>query len=146
MVPIMKVCGVELKGNEAIICLMSLSEGLIDLPDCRVRRLTLLDVNSREQLQEFQFAFSKLMEDYKVEKVSIRQRPTKGKFAGSAAGFKMEAAIQLAEEFEVETLSATEIKESLSYNPLPIPFENTGLKVFQEAAFTTAFVSLTRKK
>jgi len=142
----MRVCGVELKGNEAIICLMSLSDGLIDLPDCRVRRLTLIDVYSSEQLAEFQFAFAKLMEDYKVDKVVIRQRPTKGKFAGSANGFKMEAAIQLIESLEVETLSASEIKELLSYNPLPIPFASTGLKGFQESAFTTAFASISRKK
>ena len=142
----MKVCGVELKGNEAIICLMSLSDGLIDLPDCRVRRLTLVDVYSSEQLAEFQFAFAKLMEDYKVDKVVIRQRPTKGKFSGSANGFKMEAAIQLIDSLEVETLSATEIKELLSYNPLPIPFASTGLKGFQEVAFTTAFASISRKK
>ncbi|MFD2230578.1 DUF3010 family protein [Alkalimarinus sediminis] len=142
----MRICGVELKGNEAIICLMSLSDGLVDLPDCRVRRLTLVDVNSREQLAEFKFAFTKLMEDYKVEKVVIRQRPTKGKFAGSANGFKMEAAIQLIDTVEVETLSATEIKELLNYNPIPIPFSSTGLKAFQESAFTTAFASISRKK
>ncbi|WP_250657925.1 DUF3010 family protein [Alkalimarinus coralli] len=142
----MKVCGVELKGNEAIICLMSLSDGLIDLPDCRVRRLTLVDVNSRDQLIDFQFAFAKLMEDYKVDKVIIRQRPTKGKFSGSANGFKMEAAIQLSDGFEVETLSATEIKEQLSHNPIPIPFTSTGLKAFQEPAFTTAFAAISRKK
>lgn len=141
----MKVCGVELKGNEAIICLMSLSDGLIDLPDCRVRRLSLIDVHCSEQLKEFQFAFEKLMEDYKVDKVVIRQRPTKGKFSGSANGFKMEAAIQLIKDLNVETLSATEIKESLSRNPIPVAFANTGLKGFQEGAFTTAFASLSRK-
>ena len=136
----MKVCGVELKSNEAIICLLSKSEGLYDIPDCRARRITLTDMNSSQGLIDFQFAFAKLMDDYKVDKVIIKQRPTKGKFAGSAAGFKMEAAIQLAEGLNVETISATELKESLKYNPLPIAFESTGLKAFQESAFTTAFV------
>jgi len=136
----MRVCGVELKSNEAIICLLTKSDGLYDLPDCRARRITLNDMNSSQELIDFQFAFAKLMDDYKVDKVVIRQRPTKGKFAGSAAGFKMEAAIQLAEGLNVETLSTTDIKESLNHNPLPIAFANTGLKAFQEAAFTTAFV------
>ncbi len=136
----MRVCGVELKSNEAVICLLSKSDGLYDLPDCRARRVTLNDMNSSQELIDFQFAFAKLMDDYKVDKVVIRQRPTKGKFAGSAAGFKMEAAIQLAAGLDVQTFSATEIKESLSHNPLPIAFESTGLKAFQEAAFTTAFV------
>ena len=138
----MNVCGVELKGNEANICLLSLSEGLFDLPDCRVRRLTLLDVNSTEELKKFQFTFAKLMADYKVDKVVIRQRLPKGKFAGGALGFKMEAAIQLVEGIDVDIISSTAIKEVLKENPLPIPFRDTGLKGFQEAAFTTAFASL----
>lgn len=138
----MKVCGVELQGNEAIICLLTLSDGLFGLPDCRVRRLALRDNTSTEALKEFQFAFAKLMADYQVEKVAIRQRPTKGKFAGGAVGFKMEAAIQLAEGLDVTTYSATTIKETLKQNPLPVTFADTGLKAFQEPAFITAFVSL----
>mgnify|MGYP003865869669 CR=1 FL=1 len=140
----MKVCSVELKSNEAIICLLSLSEGLFSLPDCRARRVTLMDVKSTEHLKKFQFDFAKLMADYKVDKVVIRERPTKGKFAGGAIGFKLEAAIQLIDGLDVETLSAAEIKESLKQTPLPIPFGNTGLKAFQESAFTTAVAYLNR--
>ena len=39
----MKVCGVDLKGNEAIVSLVSLADGLFHLPDCRTRRLTLVN-------------------------------------------------------------------------------------------------------
>lgn len=138
----MRVCGVELKGNEANICLLSLSDGLFDLPDCRVSRLNLLDINSREQLQEFQFAFRKLMEDYRVDKVVIRQRQPKGKFAGGALGFKMEAALQLMADIEVDILSPAQQKEILSKNPILIAFPDTGLKAYQETAFTTAYASL----
>jgi len=140
----MKICSVELKSNEAIICLLSLADGLFALPDCRARRLTLNDVNSTEHLKKFQFDFAKLMTDYRVDKVVIRQRPTSGKFAGSAAGFKLEAAIQLIDGLEVETVSSALIKESLKHTPLPIPFSETGLKGFQEAAFTTAVAYMNR--
>ncbi len=54
---------------------------------------------------------SKFLEDYKVDKVVIKQRASKGKFSGSANSFKMEAAIQLIKDVEVEIISATEIKE-----------------------------------
>jgi hypothetical protein len=138
----MKVCGVELKSNEANICLLSLDDGLFDLLDCRVRRITLPNLNSTEELRKFQFTFAKLMDDYKVDKATIRQRPPKGKFAGGAIGFKMEAAIQLIEGIEVDLISSAAIKEVLKHNPLPISFKETGLKAFQEAPFTTAFASL----
>ena len=37
----MRVCGVELAGNDANIALMNLENGLIQLPDCRTRKLSL---------------------------------------------------------------------------------------------------------
>jgi len=138
----MRACGVELKGNEAIICLLSMSDGLFDLPDCRVRRLPLEGGGSREQLQAFQFAFTKLAEDYKVETVVIRERLMKGKYAGGALGFKLEAAIQLSGLAKVELISPAAIKEALNQHPLPIHFSDTGLKSFQETAFVTAYASL----
>ena len=100
----MIVCGVELKANEAIICLLTYSNGLYSLPDCRASRLS-LQGNSTEAMRAFQNTFAKLMEDYKVSTVAIRERQQKGKFAGSAVGFKIEAALQLINT--VETVICT---------------------------------------
>lgn len=135
----MRVCGVELKNNEAIICLLSLSDGLFDIPDCRTSRITLSDNNDRQNLKDFQFSFTKLMSDYKVDKVVINQAPMKGKFAGGGLAFKMEAALQLVDELDVVIMTASEIKEILKQNPLGIPFKSTDLKQFQQVAFNTAF-------
>ena len=57
----------------------------------------------------------------------------------------METAIQLIERLDVQVLSATEIKEQLKRNPVPIDFEDTGLKKFQENAFISAYVYIMRK-
>ncbi|WP_394126043.1 DUF3010 family protein [Vibrio hepatarius] len=135
----MKICGVELKGNDAVICLLDHSDNVMHLPDCRVAKISIGNANSTEEVKKFQFSFAKLVEDYKVEKVVIRQRQTKGKFAGGAVGFKLEAAIQLINDLQVEVVSPTEIKESLKKNPLAISFKETGLKQYQEQAFTTAY-------
>ncbi|GAA0363445.1 DUF3010 family protein [Bowmanella denitrificans] len=139
----MRVCGVELKSNEANISLLSLKSGLFQIPDCRARKLALSD-NSAEGLRQFQATFAKLLQDYKVEKVIIRQRPLKGKFAGGAIGFKLEAAIELIDGVDVVVFSSTDMKESLKHNPVSVDFAETGLKQFQEAAFTTAYAWLMR--
>lgn len=137
----MRICGIELTSNDAVVCLLQLENKQFTIPDCRVRKLTLKKEHTREDLQQFQAEFTKLMEDYKVDQVAIKGRITKGKFAGGSISFKLESAIQLIANVDVVVLSATQIKSALSENPLPIPFGDTGLKVFQEAAFTTAYAA-----
>ena len=146
----MIVCGVEIKSNEAVVCLLTYSDGVFSLPDCRATRVTLSSNTGAEPLKAFQATFAKLMEDYKVTRVVIRERAQKGKFAGSAVGFKLEAAIQLldgvpslsGEPLIVDTFSPTEIKAALSAYPMPVDFADTELKAFQETAFTTAYAYL----
>lgn len=142
----MKVCGVEIKGSEVNICLLSLDKDVFHLPDCRARKITYTKHDSTQEIRDFQFAFAKLMEDYKIDAVAIRERQMKGKFAGSAIGFKLEAAMQLIKDLDVTVMTTNAIKESLKRNPIPVPFEETGLKQFQQVAFDTAFAYLMNKK
>ena len=97
----MKVCGVELKGNDAIVSLMSLEDGLYNLLECRVKKISIADATDKELLQKFQFDFAKLMADYQIDHVVIKERMTRGKFAGGAVSFKLEATLQLIEDLDV---------------------------------------------
>ena len=137
----MRICGIELTGNEAVICLLERDQELFNLPDSRIRKLTLKKEHTRADLQGFQKELVQFLGDYKVERVVVKERMQKGKFAGGAISFKMEAAIQLIAESDIEVtlLSSTQIKAILAENPLPIPFAETGLKQFQEQAFITAY-------
>ena len=137
----MKICGVELTGSDAVICLLGRDRGQLHIPDCRVRKLTLKKDHDREDLQQFQSTFAKLMSDYSIDRVVIKERLPKGKFAGGAISFKLEAAIQLIEALDVSLLSAGQIKSILAANPLLMPFADTGLKVFQETAFSAAYAA-----
>ena len=137
----MRICGVDLTGSDAVICLLELDKGHFNLPDCRVRKLMLKKVHTTEDLRQFQFEFAKLMSDYSVDKVVIRERMPKGKFAGGAISFKLESAIQLIANLDVLILSPSQIKSAISENPLPVTFSDTGLKVFQEVAFKVAYAA-----
>ncbi|OAN11476.1 hypothetical protein A3K86_21295 [Photobacterium jeanii] len=138
----MKICAVELRSNEAIICLMNKNNGLLDIPDCRTQKFIIKDSLDNQEMRDFQFAFKKLLDDYQVDRVVIRTRETRGKFAGSAIGFKLESAIQLIDGLDVQFMSSTDIKQALKRTPLMVDFRGTGLRQFQEAAFTTAFAHL----
>jgi hypothetical protein len=138
----MKACGVEIKGNDAIICIMSKENNLYDIPHTRVQKISLEDAGDAEQVQKFQFTFAKLMEDYHVSHVFIKGRALKGKFAGGPVGFKVEAAIQLIKELQVEILAGSFIKKEIAKSQVEIDFRDTGLKQYQEQAFTTVFAYL----
>lgn len=138
----MKVCGVELKGNEAIICLVNKSDGMIDLPDCRVAKFDITEPSKTESIRDFQFKFKKLMQDYQIEAVVIKERVMKGKFAGGAVGFKLEAAIQLIDDIEVEVLTAADQKASLKRAPEMVRVKEIGLKGYQQEAYEAAYAFL----
>ena len=135
----MKVCGVELKGNDAVICLMLFEDGLYTLPECRVKKISISDATDKQQLQKFQFDFAKLMADYQVDHVVIKERMTRGKFAGVSVSFKLEASIQLIDNLNVTLISTAKIKETLKNSDTSMNFNDTGLKQFQEQAFMTGF-------
>lgn len=140
----MRTCGIEIKGSEAIICLMTLNNGLFELPDCRQNRFALSKDAEQQQMRHFQFTVAKFIEDYQVKQLVIKERPQKGKFAGGAVGFKIEAALQLIAGCDCHIISASDIKEKLKRNPLPVDFKQTGLKAFQETAFITGYAFLAR--
>ena len=141
----MKVCGVEIKGNDAIICIMSKQMGLYDIPKTRVAKISVGDASDPEEMRKFQFTFAKFLEDYQVEKVVIKGRALKGKFSGGAIGFKLEAAIQLIAELDVEILASALIKKTMERSQVAIDFRDTGLKTYQQVAFETVFTSFERR-
>lgn len=138
----MKACGVEIKGNEAIICIMSKENNLYDIPHTRVQKVSLDNAGDAGEVKKFQFTFAKLMEDYQVTHVLIKGRALKGKFAGGPIGFKVEAAIQLISDLSVEILAGSFIKKELAKSQIDIDFRDTGLKQYQEQAFGTVFAFL----
>jgi hypothetical protein len=139
------ICGVELSGSDAVVCLLKLDGGQFSLPESKVRKLTLKKNHTQEDLLQFQAYFAEFLAEYDIKKVVIKERMPKGKFAGGAISFKLEAAIQLTSELDVVLLSPALIKSTLASHPLPIPFAETGLKVFQETAFIAAYVGLLAK-
>jgi hypothetical protein len=134
----MRVCGIELKGTEAIICLLDFNRGAFTVPDCRIRQFTVSHSQKTESIRDFKFAVSKLIEDYKIEKIAIIERMQKGKFAGSATSFKLEACLQLI-DLPISLLNTTDIKDWIKRNPLDVTIEDLGLKKFQQLAFNAAY-------
>lgn len=140
----MRVCGVELAGSDANIALLNLDNDIFRLPDCRTRKVSLQKAATAHELKYFQKSFAQLVQDYKIETIVIRQRPMKGKFAGGAIGFKLEAALELLHDVKVIVMPPTEINAALKDNHMYVDFSETGLKVFQKPAFETALAYMSK--
>ncbi|WP_298440402.1 DUF3010 family protein [uncultured Ferrimonas sp.] len=134
----MRVIGVEIKGAEAVFCLLGMEDGLFAVPSMRQLSMTMPKLESTESIRSFHFAFGKLMEDYHVDHIVIIDRPQKGKFAGSGGSFKMEAAMQLV-GVDATVMHPTQIKEWVKRNPVQAGFDELGLKKFQKVAFDAAY-------
>lgn len=137
----MRICGVEIKGTEAVVSILEYRDGLFTIPDCRARKVDFSKRNRTADLAYFQSSFAKLMVDYKVGRVVIKERTLTGKFSGGGLGFKMEAAMQLIDDLDVQTISIQALKAILKRNPVSVDFSETGLKVFQEQAFQVAYAA-----
>lgn len=141
----MRVCGVELKGSEAVICLVSYKGDSYNVPECRRHSFTLTDPADLEAIREFHFAFHKLLEDYQVDEVVVIAREYKGKFVGSAVSYKLESAIQLGKT-PVAMLTPQAIREQNKRNPPLVDFAALELRKFQQPAFEAAYAYLTQKR
>jgi hypothetical protein len=134
----MKVCGVELKGGEAIICVLAFDGGMFTVPDIRQRSFVVTNSETTESIRGFYKAIKQLTQDYGVNEVAIIQRDQKGKNAGSVTSFKVEAVLQVL-DLPVHIVNSQMIKEQLKRNPIQAEFEDLGLKKFQQPAFKAAY-------
>ena len=134
----MRICGVELKGGEAIISLLSSEGETYNVPDCRQKSFVISNSENTETMRDFHFAFGKLIEDYRIDEIAIIEREQKGKGAGSVTSFKLEALIQIL-PVNVTLVSPVAIKEQLKRNPPQVDFEGLELKRFQKNAFEAAY-------
>ncbi|MFQ6371800.1 DUF3010 family protein [Shewanella sp. YIC-542] len=141
----MRVCGVELKGSEAVICMVSYKGDSYNVPECRRHSFTLSDHEGQEAIREFHFAFHKLLEDYHVDEVAVIAREYKGKQAGSASSFKLESAIQLGNT-PVVMITPQAIRAQNKRNPPLVDFAVLELRKFQQPAFEAAYAYLTQKR
>ena len=130
----MKICGIELKANNAIFVLLD-DKKFIDL---KIKKLTLENDETQEDIRKFCNEFLLFLEENNVEKVVIKKRAKKGTFAGGAVTFKLEGLIQLNPMCEVELISSQTISSFEKKNVIEFPKE---LEKYQEQSFLTALCS-----
>ena len=135
----MKTCGIDLAAHDAIIVILDGTRASWELIDCEPRKICLPDDEDAGQVRAFRDALSALVKDYGIQRIAIKKRAKKGKFAGGPVSFKMEGVIQLIDTCEVVLLSPQKIAPVKKRNPDVVP---DTLNQYQRDAFYTALTVL----
>lgn len=132
----MKTCGVEIKSNEIIFVLLDSHGALIPITD---RKIQLEDSDSAESVIAFYAKLKDWLFKHHVDRVIIKKRAKKGKFAGGADSFKIEGLVQMMDFCDVKLVSPQAIASLIKNNPQEIPED---ILKYQEAAFWAAMYAI----
>lgn len=128
-----KVCGIELKGNEARIIVL---EG--SLEDYKViptpyDKLKIEDTKDQKMIKDFHAKVLAFFDDEDFTAIGLKERMTKGRFSGGSITFKMEALMQTSYA-EIRLIHGATIKAKLKN----VEYDPDLVKKYQEEAFRVA--------
>ena len=133
----MKVCGIELKSNEAIIVALDGRIEDFEILKLDFTKLKLNDPKSQDAVKDFHVAIANLFSIHGFDKIAIKERIMKGRFKGGPLSFKMESLIQMVDE-PVQIVHSATVKSKIK--DVDVSFDD--LKKFQEEAFRVALYLL----
>ncbi len=135
----MKVCGIDLSGSSANVVVLEGSHDNFEINDTGIPKIILANSDSADDVRNFKDDFQAFIVNHNIEKVGIKKRGTKGKFAGGAVSFKMEGIIQLINEADIVLIPAQTISAKLRNVTLPT---SDSLFGYQQSAYETAYTLL----
>jgi hypothetical protein len=131
----MKVCGIELKGSDAVIVCLEGSKEDCNLICKDQKKFSIKDSNNQLDVSSFSSAIGSFLEENEFDEVGIKARATKGRFAGGSVSFKMEGIIQLC-NVNVEVIHGATIKSKLKSKNVSIT--DGEVLAYQKEALTVA--------
>ena len=135
----MKICGVEIKGSEAIFaCAERQGAEVVHLP-WATRKLALDDDDLASNVKAFAASVQALVDEQGIRHLAVKKRGKKGEFAGGATTFKIEAVLQLLERCEVILVSPQTLTATMRKHEPVLP---ASLNKYQWDAYKSAFALL----
>jgi Protein of unknown function (DUF3010) len=89
------VCGVEIKGKEAILVLVDVKSETSVQIKCETKKLQMVDHQDTKVIEDMLATIKAFAHEYKVEVFVIKSRALSGMMAGGGITFKIETVFQL---------------------------------------------------
>lgn len=138
----MKICGIEIKGSEAIIAVASLDNQVLTHVALATRKIALEDDDEAENVKIFAAQVGSFVRENTIDRIVIKKRSKKGEFAGGPTTFKIEGVFQLLENCEVILLSPQTINAQNKKFDFALP---ETLNKYQHEAYKAACSALMKK-
>ena len=138
----MKVCGIEIKGSEAIIAVASLDDHVLSHAALATKKIALDDDEDAANVKVFAAQVASFVRENSIDRIAIKKRSKKGEFAGGPTTFKIEGVLQLLDGVEVTLLSPQTINAQNKKHNFDLP---ATLNKYQHEAFKTACSALVKK-
>ena len=133
----MKVCGIDIKGNNAILTCLEGNSASYELIATEIRKIGLGDSKVQEDVRSFSKAINQFLNDMNFDQIAIKARGEKGRFAGGPTSFKIEGLIQNT-SYNVEIMHSATIKAKLK----GVEIDLSSVKKYQEEALKLAVLLL----
>lgn len=108
----MKYCGIELKASEARIVSIESADAGYTIIASSVKKIKLEDSKSQQAAVLFRKSFDRFFQTYSFDRIGIKERGRKGRFAGGPDSFKMEGILQTL-DYPIEILHTNTIKSKI---------------------------------
>lgn len=131
----MTICGIELKGSEALLALASLDAGQPVHMATTIKKIGIEDDEDAAQVRDFAARVQAFVGEHGVTHVAIKKRSKKGDFAGGPVTFKLEGLLQMLQGCEVHLVSPQTIAAQGKKHDFTPP---AGLNKYQHEAWKSA--------
>ena len=135
----MTLCGIEIKGSEAIIAVAAPDLTHVTMA---TKKIALEDDDEAANVKAFASQVAAFVRDNGITRIAIKKRSKKGEFAGGPTTFKIEGVLQLLDGVEVTLLSPQTINAQNKKHSFDLP---TTLNKYQHEAYKTACSTLMKK-
>ena len=138
----MTLCGIEIKGSEAIIAVASLDNQALTHVALATKKIALEDDDDAANVKAFAAQVKAFVQANGITRIAIKKRSKKGEFAGGPTTFKIEGVFQLLDGVQVTLLSPQTINAQNKKHTSDLP---ATLNKYQHEAYKTACSCLTKK-
>ncbi|NWB93357.1 DUF3010 family protein [Pseudomonas agarici] len=138
----MTICGIEIKGSEAIFALATLQNGSPEHIAVATKKIALDDDDPAGNVKAFADQIKAFVQAHGIQRIAIKKRGKKGEFAGGPTTFKIEGILQLLDNCEVTLLSPQTLNAQHKKFDFALP---ATLNKYQHEAYKAACAALLKR-